>query len=263
MQRDDEYLAGGVETERDGPAAEPDDEGPRLGPILGEVALGPEVEAAIGQVSEEGGVLVDDPDDPESLARREPVDGLAAGLGERAVGPRDRVAVGVDGGESEVGVDPVDEAFGDGVLHVLGLLVDLVPGHRERMDQEEFDEAMPPEDLEREPLAGGGEAGPFIRGVGREVGLGECLEHPRDGPRRDVEPLRERAGRYGLVGGPARGDQVDRLDVILDGQARHDSSPAGSVCPVSRRRRGRHRGGSARRSRWSRRPVRSPGARPP
>ena len=59
---------------------------PGLGAVLDELALGAEVEAAFGQVAEEGRVLVDDPDDPEPLAAAELGQRRPLGLGQRAVG---------------------------------------------------------------------------------------------------------------------------------------------------------------------------------
>ena len=43
---------------------------------------------------------------------------------------------------AQEGVDPIDQPIADRVLHVLGLLVDLVPGHLEGLCEEELEEPM-------------------------------------------------------------------------------------------------------------------------
>ena len=47
-------------------------------------------------------------------------------------------------------------------FEVLGLLMDLVPGHVQCVGEEEFHEPMPAEHRQREPLAGGGEPRPLV-----------------------------------------------------------------------------------------------------
>ena len=66
-----------------------------------------------------------------------------------------------------------------------------------------------------------GEPCSLVRGVGCQVGLGERLEHARDRSRRDPQRLRELSGPHRGTGRAPGGDQSDRLDVILDGQAGH------------------------------------------
>ena len=109
------------------------------------------------------------------------------------------------------------------MLHVLGFLVHLVPGHLERLGQEQLEQAVPADHLQRQPLAGLGQAGSFIGGIRRQARLGEGLEHAGDRARRDGERLRQLAGTHGAAGLAPGGDQRDRLDVVLDGQTGHDS----------------------------------------
>ena len=151
--------------------------------------VGVQIEPALGQVAEERRVLIEHPDDPEvlsaaALRQRNPL-----GLGQRAVGGRDRVAVGVDGRVAEEVLDPVDQPLGDRVLHVLGLLVNLVPRHFERPGEEQLQEAVASDHHQGQPVAGVGQPGALVRGVGRQRRFGERLEHAGDGPRRDPQRL--------------------------------------------------------------------------
>jgi hypothetical protein len=88
--------------------------------------------------------------------------------------------VRVDCGVAEVGVDAVDQSFRRRVLHVLGFLVDLVPGHGQGLGEEPLEQAMPADDLHRQPLARVGQTRAFVRRVGGEAGLGKRLEHSCD-----------------------------------------------------------------------------------
>ena len=138
----------------------------------------------------------------------------------------------IDRRVAEERLDPVDQPLRGGVLHVFGLLVNLVPGHLERPGQEQFQQAMAANDLQRQPLAGRGEPGPLVRRVGGQAGLGKRFEHARDGSRRDPRRLRDLSGSHRGVTRNARGDQGDRLDVILDGEAGHFNSSGGRAEPI-------------------------------
>ena len=185
-----------------------------------------EVEAAIRQVAQEGRVLIEHSGDPEGVAGVQAAERPAAGRLKRAVGPGDRVAVRVDRRVAEEGVDPVDQVLRDGVLHVLGLLVDRVPGHLQGLRQEEFQQPMPTEDPKRQLLPLPREPDPLIRRVRRQFPLRERLEHPRHGAGGDAHCLGELSGGDSPVPALSRGDLVDRLDVVLDGQARHHRRPS-------------------------------------
>ena len=66
---------------------------------------------------------------------------------------RDRVAVRVVGRVAELRRDQLRELRGDGVLEHLGLLVDAVPRHAERLGQVELEQAVVADHLERHALA--------------------------------------------------------------------------------------------------------------
>ena len=85
-------------------------------------------------------------------------------------------------------------AVADGVLHVLGLFVDFVPGEVERLAQKLFDQPMPPQHAQRQCPAGGREPHAFVRRVGGQVALVERLEHAR-----------HRAGQHAEGGGDLPG----------------------------------------------------------
>ncbi len=70
----------------------------------------------------------------------------------------DGVAMGVGGGMAEEGVDAVDDAIGDGVLECVGFFMYDGPVEAEDFDQEQFDEAMASQHVERQLLAAAGEA---------------------------------------------------------------------------------------------------------
>src|SRR5690349_9637547 len=103
-------------------------------------------------------LLVGDPRDAQGLT------GFALGEAEEflrrdfSLGGGDRVAVGVDAGVTEEIVDALQYFFRDGVLEVFGLVVHFGPVEAENFHEEELDEAVPAEDVERELLTGAGEA---------------------------------------------------------------------------------------------------------
>ena len=66
---------------------------------------------------------------------------------------RDRVAVRVDGRIAELGGDERLELLGEDVLEDLGLGVDAIPGHVERLGEVELEQAVVADDLERDALA--------------------------------------------------------------------------------------------------------------
>ena len=126
----------------------------------------------------------------------------------------------IDIGMAEEGVDPIDQQITDGVLHVLGLVVHLVPAHVERAEQKEFDEPMPPDHPQCQHAAGPRQGHALVGLVRRQPRSVERLEHARDRAGGDVERRGDLpgAGRLPRLGGR---DLIDRLDVVLDGQAWH------------------------------------------
>ena len=115
--------------------------------------------------------MVHHPDDPEMLAWLASSQRNPLGLGQRAVGAGDRVAVGVDRRIAQIGIDPIDQSFRGGMLHVLGFFMNLVPRHGERLGQEPLEQAMPADDLHRQSLARLGQASPFIGRIGCQIAL--------------------------------------------------------------------------------------------
>jgi len=190
-----------------------------------DLALGFQAEARFGEVAEEFGRLLDDADDAEPLAGGDLRQTLAGGARDRAVGFGDWVAVRIGGGVAEEGVDTVHEQIADSVLHVFGFFVDFVPSQLKRASQEQFDQPVAAEDAEGEHAAGVGEASAFVGHVLGEAAFAERFEHAGDGAGRDAESFGELAGRCGL---PllAGGNLVDCLDVVFDGQAGHEDTPA-------------------------------------
>ena len=135
-----------------------------FGTVFQELSRGVQLQPALGKIAEEGRVLIHDPDHLEPLAARTLGQRQALRLGERPVGAGDRVAVRIDRGIAEEGLDPVDQPLRGRVLHVLGLFVHLVPRHLERVGQEELEQAMPANHLQRQPLARRRSAAPLRRG---------------------------------------------------------------------------------------------------
>ena len=64
-----QHLARGVVAQGDGAVAEAEDQRAGLGAVLDQFAARVQVEAALGEVAEEGGVLVDDADDAGTAGR--------------------------------------------------------------------------------------------------------------------------------------------------------------------------------------------------
>jgi hypothetical protein len=108
----------------------------------------------------------------------------------------------------------------DGVLHVLGLFVDLVPRKPQRLDEKQLDQAVSPQHPHRQCAALFGERGPFIRRVASELTFRERLQHARHGAGGNIEFLGELPGRNDLIPAPLA-DLQDRLEIVLDRQARH------------------------------------------
>ena len=94
--------------------------------------------------------------------------------------PRYGVAMRVGLRVAKVSIDAIDQAVADGVFHVFGLFVNLVPREFEGLRQEQFDQAMSPQDTQRQPLAAGSEAHAFVSFVLDELRVSQRLEHRGD-----------------------------------------------------------------------------------
>ena len=73
------------------------------------------------------------------------------------------------------------------MLEHLRFGVHLVPGHAEVLDEEQLDEAVVADDLERHAPAALGEADAAVALVLDEPECRELAEHPRDGGGADLE----------------------------------------------------------------------------
>ena len=65
------------------------------------------------------------------------------------LGAGNRIAVGVHDGIAELGRDQLLELLGEHVLEHLGLGVDAIPGHPERLGEEQLEEAVVAKHLKR------------------------------------------------------------------------------------------------------------------
>ena len=141
-------------------------------------------------------------------------------VGQGPVPARNRVPVRVELGITQHMCDAVLECFRDRVLEFLGLHVDLVPAVVQDPVQEQFDEPVVPNDLQRTCPAAVGQAGAVVLLVfdpGR-IGLRQLLEHARDRGGRDRELLGQSGGCGPLV---IAGQLIDRLQAIVNRLATH------------------------------------------
>jgi len=97
----------------------------------------------------------------------------------------DRVAVGIVRRVAQLGRDDLLELAGEHVLEDLGLGVDPIPRDLEDLRQEELEQAVVADDLERDATAVGGQAHAAIGRVLGEPELVELAHHGRDRAGRD------------------------------------------------------------------------------
>ena len=86
----------------------------------------------------------------------------------------DRVAVRVDRRVAELGRDQRLELLGEDVLEDLGLGVHAIPGHVERLGEVELEQAVVADDLERDPLAVGGQLDALVGHVVDQAELAQA-----------------------------------------------------------------------------------------
>ena len=169
---------------------------------------------ARGQVAQDLGVGVGDAHDGglgAGLQRRQARGPL---LGDHEVGGRDRVAVRIVRRMAELGRDQRLQLVREHVLEHLGLLVDTVPRHAERLGQEELEQPVVADHLQRQPRAGLRQPDAAIALVRDQAELGELAHHRARGRGRDLQALGERADADVAL---AVLERVDRLRVVLDG----------------------------------------------
>src|SRR5581483_6522159 len=112
----------------------------------------PRLDLALGEVPQHRGVAVGDAGERAGLAGLELAERHGIVRAECQVAVRDRVAMGVERGLSELGGDQLLELLGDVVLQHLGLGVHAVPRHAELLGEEELDQPVVADHLERDPL---------------------------------------------------------------------------------------------------------------
>ena len=120
----------------------------------------------------------------------------------------------VDRGVAEPRRDQLLELLGEHVLEHLCLCVHPIPGHPELLREEQLEQPMVADHLERHLSALLGQPHAAVGLVLDETHLGELAQHRRDRPRRDAEPLRESVRRDGSTITLFEG--VDRLRVVLN-----------------------------------------------
>ena len=171
-------------------------------------------DAVVGQEAEHLGVGIGHAHERSGGAGLERLKALGAALLDRQITGRDRIAVRVVGGVPELGRDQILELVREHVLEHLGLLVHPIPGHPERLDQIQLEQAVMAHHLERHAPAVLGQRHTAVGLVLDQAELAEALDHP--GRRRggDAEALGERVGAHRFGVAPLQG--VDRLGVVLD-----------------------------------------------
>ena len=106
------------------------------------------------------------------------------------------------------------------MLEPLGLVVDLGPVEPEGLDEEDLDQPVPPDDVERECSAFRCQRdAPVALRLG-EPGLAELADHRGDGALGDTE-RRGDAGDGRFACRRLRLNQLDRFDIVLDGGSCH------------------------------------------
>src|SRR5690348_7108818 len=88
---------------------------------------------------------------------------------------RNRIAVRIVRGEAERAVDPGLQLLRKDVLEPVGLVVDVVDVHVERLGKVELEQPVVADDLEGNPFAGGRQRAAAVRGVLGEPERGQLL----------------------------------------------------------------------------------------
>ncbi len=116
--------------------------------------------------------------------------------GQGAVFARDRVAVRAVRRVAAQPVHAILERAADGVFQPVCLDVDLIPGKAHHLDQEDFEQPVPADELERGQHALFREQDAVGAGAIDETGFLKALEHTADGGRRDMHLLGQRRSRH-------------------------------------------------------------------
>jgi len=110
----------------------------------------------------------------------------------------------------------VFEIGGDGVLQLLGFIVDLVPFHAENFRKHAFDEVMPVQEPAGYSAAGARQSDLPLAAHADELIALEPPDGHGDGRRRNLEPARERCGDDVLAFGFRLGDGFEVV-LLRDG----------------------------------------------
>ena len=106
----------------------------------------------------------------------------------------------------------------DSVLERLGLVVDLVPAHAQLAHEVRLEQAMATHDAQGSPPARRRQLDAAVARVADQTVACEALHHARHGGGPDPEARGQLAGAHRLTA--LRLEEVDRLQVVLDGQRR-------------------------------------------
>ena len=124
----DAYCNGGREAEVDRSVVDGDPDGRSRGADVGDGKSGTDRDSVSGEVAEDVGRAIRDAQHLHGGAGFGLVESLAVIGRDPSVRVGDRGSVGVVGGVPECGVHAVQYEVGNGVLQVVRLVVDLVPG---------------------------------------------------------------------------------------------------------------------------------------
>jgi hypothetical protein len=121
--------------------------------------------------------------------------------------------VRIDARVPEPGRDQSLEVLGEHVLEHFGLVVDTIPRHSELLCQEQLEQAVVAEHLERHPPAPGGQPHPAVGLVLEQAEVGQLAHHRGDRSRGHPKPFGELGRRNGAAFAGLQG--VHGLGVIL------------------------------------------------
>src|SRR5271165_562804 len=106
-----------------------------------------------------------------------------------------RIAVRIERRIAEPGGDQALELLGENVLEHLGLGVNAIPGHSELLREEQLEQPVVAQYLERDLAAAAGEPYAVVGLMLDESQFSELAQHRRNRARRDAESLGEVVGR--------------------------------------------------------------------
>jgi hypothetical protein len=167
----------------------------------------------VGQVAQHRRVVVGDAREAAALPGFERVERRRRLLDHLEVTGRDRVAVRIVRRIPERRGNQLFELLGDVVLEHLGLVVDTIPRHAERLRQVQLEQPVMAQNLERDAPARLGQLHPVVRGMLDQAEPVELLDHVRGGRGRDAEPFGEGIVRDWAFALDLK--RVDRLRVVL------------------------------------------------